>query len=100
MGTWRVRNRSRTRSMPTGSSTRIELVMSVSATDFELMENEAKVLNTVTPDLRPFFKRGGKLLMYHGWNDRQVPAMSSVSNGFSVSSQHRPRRRGQIDPVP
>ena len=49
------------------------------ATDFELMENEAKVLNTVTPDLRPFFKRGGKLLMYHGWNDRQVPAMSSVT---------------------
>ena len=49
------------------------------ATDFELMENEAKVLNTVTPDLRPFFKRGGKLMMYHGWNDRQVPAMSSVT---------------------
>jgi len=49
------------------------------ATDFELMENEAAVLNTVTPDLHPFFKRGGKLLMYHGWNDRQVPAMSSVT---------------------
>jgi feruloyl esterase len=49
------------------------------ATDFELMENELKVLNTVTPDLRPFFKRGGRLLMYHGWNDRQVPAMSSVT---------------------
>ncbi len=49
------------------------------ATDFELMESEAAVLNTVTHDLRPFFKRGGKLLMYHGWNDRQVPAMSSVT---------------------
>ena len=49
------------------------------ATDFELMENAGEVLNTVTPDLRPFFKRGGKLLMYHGWNDRQVPAMSSVT---------------------
>jgi feruloyl esterase len=36
-------------------------------------------LNTVSPDLRPFFKRGGKLLMYHGWNDQQVPAMSSVT---------------------
>jgi feruloyl esterase len=48
-------------------------------TDFELMETELAVLNTVTPDLRPFFKRGGKLLMYHGWNDRQVPAMSSVT---------------------
>jgi len=49
------------------------------ATDIELMEKTGAVLNTVTPDLRPFFKRGGKLLMYHGWNDRQVPAMSSVT---------------------
>jgi feruloyl esterase len=49
------------------------------ASDFELMEREGAVLNTVSPDLRPFFKRGGKLLMYHGWNDRQVPAMSSVT---------------------
>ena len=49
------------------------------ATDIELMDRAAAPLNTVTPDLRPFFKRGGKLLMYHGWNDRQVPAMSSVT---------------------
>ena len=48
-------------------------------TDIELMDRAGAVLNTVTPDLRPFFKRGGKLLMYHGWNDRQVPAMSSVT---------------------
>ena len=48
-------------------------------TDVELMDKAAAPLNTVTPDLRPFFKRGGKLLMYHGWNDRQVPAMSSVT---------------------
>jgi feruloyl esterase len=49
------------------------------ATDIELMDRAAAPLNTVAPDLRPFFKRGGKLLMYHGWNDRQVPAMSSVT---------------------
>ena len=48
-------------------------------TDIELMDRAGEVLNTVTPDLRPFFTRGGKLLMYHGWNDRQVPAMSSVT---------------------
>jgi feruloyl esterase len=47
--------------------------------DIELMDEAASVLNTVTPDLRPFFKRNGKLLMYHGWNDQQVPAMSSVT---------------------
>jgi feruloyl esterase len=28
--------------------------------------------------LKPFFDRGGKLLMYHGWSDQQIPAMGSV----------------------
>ena len=49
------------------------------ATDIALMDRAGAVLNTVSPDLRPFFTRGGRLLMYHGWNDRQVPAMSSVT---------------------
>jgi feruloyl esterase len=29
-------------------------------------------------DLKPFFDRGGKLLMWHGWSDPQVPAQHSV----------------------
>ena len=29
-------------------------------------------------DLTPFFDRGGKLLMWHGWSDPQVPAQNSV----------------------
>ena len=29
-------------------------------------------------DLKPFIDRGGKLLMYHGWVDPQVPAQNSV----------------------
>ena len=30
-------------------------------------------LSVRDPDLRAFFDRGGRLLMYHGWNDPQVP---------------------------
>ena len=29
-------------------------------------------------DLKPFFDRGGKLLMWHGWSDPQVPAENSI----------------------
>ncbi len=39
---------------------------------------DAGVLNSGDTNLKPFFKRGGKLLMYHGWADPQVPALNSV----------------------
>jgi feruloyl esterase len=48
-------------------------------TDVTLTDKAAAVLDTVTPNLKPFFARGGKLLMFHGWNDQQVPASSSIS---------------------
>ncbi len=31
------------------------------------------VLDSTNPDVRPFLRRGGKLLMYHGWNDTAIP---------------------------
>ena len=49
------------------------------AVDIDRMEELGSVIDTARPNLKPFFDRGGKLLMYHGWADRQVPAMSSVS---------------------
>jgi feruloyl esterase len=49
------------------------------AVDIDRMEELGSVIDTARPNLKPFFDRGGKLLMYHGWADRQVPAMSSVN---------------------
>lgn len=37
------------------------------------------VLNAIDPDLRDFKARGGKLIMYHGWNDPGVMPQRTVA---------------------
>ena len=41
-------------------------------------------LNAIDPDLRKFAARGGKLLLYHGWNDQLIAAGNSVNYYTSV----------------
>jgi feruloyl esterase len=36
------------------------------------------ILSLTDPNLTPYFARGGKLLVYHGWQDPQVPAQNAV----------------------
>jgi feruloyl esterase len=33
---------------------------------------DANTINALNPDLRAFFRRGGKLIQYHGWSDPQI----------------------------
>ena len=42
-------------------------------------QDEAKLLDASNPDLSPFFRSNGKLLMYHGWSDPGIPARASVN---------------------
>jgi Tannase and feruloyl esterase len=35
-------------------------------------------LNANDPDLKAFAKRGGKLILYHGWSDAAIPAYNTI----------------------
>ncbi len=42
-------------------------------------QDEVRLLDANNPDLSPFFRSNGKLLMYHGWSDPGIPARASVN---------------------
>ena len=47
-------------------------------------EKTAAALDAVNPDLSGFEKRGGKLILYHGWNDPAISALNTVNYYDSV----------------
>lgn len=49
-------------------------------------EKIGDAMDAMNPDLEPFFARGGKLILYHGWNDPAIPALSTVNYYNSIVS--------------
>jgi hypothetical protein len=47
-------------------------------------EKTASALNAIDADLKPFKARGGKLILYHGWDDPATPAINTVNYYDSV----------------
>jgi feruloyl esterase len=39
----------------------------------------AQILNATNPNLAPFKAHGGKLILYHGWNDPAISALNTVN---------------------
>lgn len=47
-------------------------------------EKTGRAVNATDPDLRRFRARGGKLIVYHGWSDPAMPALSTINYYDSV----------------
>jgi feruloyl esterase len=41
-------------------------------------------MNATDPNMKAFFSHGGKLLLYHGWSDNQVPTLNTIKYYNSV----------------
>jgi Tannase and feruloyl esterase len=47
-------------------------------------DKTAAALNATDPNLKPFRSAGGKLILYHGWEDPAIPSVNSVNYYDSV----------------
>lgn len=56
----------------------------------------ASILNATDPDLHRFQARGGKLILYHGWNDPAIAPLNAIDYYKSVQSKMNPQVTSQF----
>jgi hypothetical protein len=56
----------------------------------------ANVLNATETNLKPFESHGGKLIIYHGWNDAAISALNSINYYENVGSKMGRADRGSF----
>ena len=59
-------------------------------------EKTARALNATDPDLHKFEAHGGKLILYHGWNDPAIPPQSTLNYYNSVREKMGPAQAEQF----
>ena len=57
-----------------------------------LADKKFGFINHTSPDLDAFMQRGGKLIMYHGWDDPSISAMNSIEYYDSVVKRIQEKR--------
>jgi feruloyl esterase len=55
--------------------------------DTKLADEKTGFINAINPDLKAFKARGGKLLLYHGWNDFGIAPGNTINYYSSVLSK-------------
>ncbi|HEV3510177.1 MAG TPA: tannase/feruloyl esterase family alpha/beta hydrolase [Candidatus Sulfotelmatobacter sp.] len=63
-------------------------------------EKTGDSLDAMSPDLKPFLGRGGKLILYHGWNDPGISPLNSVHYFDSVIEANGRQAAARLYMVP
>jgi len=59
-------------------------------------DQQGQTFNAIDPDLKAFGRRGGKLIIYHGWSDAALPPAGSINYYNSVEEALGPGKASYL----